>query len=39
VPDAPAVPPVLNHDPRITGDAHRLLKRAIQQRVIAEGVQ
>lgn len=35
VPDAPSEPPVLNHDPRLTGGAHRLLKSRIQLEVIA----
>lgn len=35
VPDAPAHPPLLNHDPRLTGDTHRLLKSRLQLAHIA----
>lgn len=35
VPDAPAMPPVLNRDPRLTGDVKRLAKSRDQLAVIA----
>lgn len=34
IPDAPVSPPVLNQDPRLTGDRTRLLKSEIQQRIV-----